>query len=278
MNVLFVLRALEFSPNMEDKDAAILEAVADRVKSMGHEASFMKETELTCPQTGVSAVFSMGRRESTVRILGEMERTGVKVFNSPASVGLSRDRAEQTRLLMKCGVPVPPTTVADLDSDVPFPGFPLWMKRGDGFSQSPHDVSYVDTADEAAEHLDWMRRQGYKTVVCSRHLDGDLLKFYGVVGGQQPFFYCYYAADGHSKFGLEQRNGTAQGYGFDKDYLRSVCESAARAVGLSVYGGDCIVDKDGGVFLIDLNDWPSFSRCRLEAAGAIGALVDEKEN
>lgn len=277
MNVLFIFRAPEFSPNMEDKDATILKAVADRVKDMGHTVRFMKETELTQPQTDVQTVFSMGRRESTVRILGEMQRTGIKVSNSPASIVLSSDRADQTRRLMGCGIPVPPTTVTELDSDVSYPGFPLWIKRGDGFSQNPRDVAYVATLEEAEDHLCWMRRQGYRTAVCSRHLDGDLLKFYGVAGGAQPFFYWYYAADGHSKFGLERRNGTAQVYGFDQDCLRTVCESAARVAGLTVYGGDCIVDRDGGVFLIDLNDWPSFSRCRQEAAGAIGALVDVHE-
>lgn len=290
MNVLFIFRDPEFSPNMADKDAAILEAVADCVKDKGHAIRFMKESELTETeqthtgvrtdelidvQTDVQVVFSMGRYESTVRILKGMEHRGVRVFNSPASVGLSADRAELTKRLMEGNIPVPPTTIAGLDGEVQCPGFPCWMKRGDGFSQNPEDVAFVDSEDKAKEHCEWMRRQGYKSAVCSAHLDGDLVKFYGVTSGTQPLFYWYYAADGHSKFGLERQNGSAQGYDFNRDSLRSVCESAAKTVGLSVYGGDCIVDKDGGIFLIDLNDWPSFSKCRLDAAVAISSLVDE---
>ena len=273
MNILFIFRAPEFSPNMEDKDAAILEAVADSVRNMGHAVCFMRETELTEPQTDVQAVFSMGRHASTVGILKDMENKGVRVFNSPASIELCGNRAEQMRLLAEGNIPIPPTSIVELDNDEHYPDFPLWMKRGDGFSQSPQDVAYVDSVEEATEHCRWMRQQGYKTVVCSQHLDGDLVKFYGVIGGGQPFFYWYYATDGHSKFGLESRNGTKQGYDFNREYMRSVCESAAGVVGLSVYGGDCIVDKDGNIFLIDLNDWPSFSKCRQDAAVAISALV-----
>ena len=45
--------------------------------------------------------------------------------------------------------------------------------------------------------------------------------------------------------------------------------SAARAVGLEVYGGDCVFSPSAGVALIDLNDWPSYGPCRAAAADAI---------
>ena len=47
----------------------------------------------------------------------------------------------------------------------------------------------------------------------------------------------------------------------------------AEAVGLKVYGGDCIVDETGHFYMIDFNDWPSFSRCREEAATAIASFT-----
>ena len=40
-----------------------------------------------------------------------------------------------------------------------------------------------------------------------------------------------------------------------------------------IYGGDVIIGSDGIARLIDLNDWPSFSACREEAADAIAGLV-----
>ena len=60
------------------------------------------------------------------------------------------------------------------------------------------------------------------------------------------------------------------------DELTAVADKAAEAAGLDVYGGDCIVRADGTFCIIDLNDWPSFSRCKTEAAKAIAMLVKEK--
>lgn len=50
----------------------------------------------------------------------------------------------------------------------------------------------------------------------------------------------------------------------------------AGAVVVDVYGGDCIVRPDGTFCVIDFNDWPSFSRCRGEAAEAIARLALHK--
>ena len=41
-------------------------------------------------------------------------------------------------------------------------------------------------------------------------------------------------------------------------------------------GGDLIIGHDGVARLIDLNDWPSFSACRSEAADAIAKLVTKR--
>ena len=46
------------------------------------------------------------------------------------------------------------------------------------------------------------------------------------------------------------------------------------AADVAIYGGDCIVRDDGSFALIDFNDWPSFARCREEAAAAICRLVE----
>ena len=55
--------------------------------------------------------------------------------------------------------------------------------------------------------------------------------------------------------------------------MQAEAERLAEAVGIEVYGGDCIVSSDGTFCLIDFNDWPSFSRCREEAAEAIASLI-----
>ncbi|MFS6554926.1 hypothetical protein VPJ68_05445, partial [Parabacteroides distasonis] len=45
-----------------------------------------------------------------------------------------------------------------------------------------------------------------------------------------------------------------------------------------MYGGDAIVTADGNFVIIDFNDWPSFSRCRDEAAEAIAEYVKKMKN
>ena len=52
-----------------------------------------------------------------------------------------------------------------------------------------------------------------------------------------------------------------------------MAETVSALTGVDIYGGDAIVREDGGFCLIDFNDWPSFSRCRAEAAQAVCDLI-----
>ena len=53
-----------------------------------------------------------------------------------------------------------------------------------------------------------------------------------------------------------------------------VADAASDAVGLEVYGGDCVATEKGDLQLIDLNDWPSYGPCRAEGARAIAARLE----
>ena len=119
------------------------------------------------------------------------------------------------------------------------------------------------------------RERGIDSYTVSAHVRGDLVKFYGVKG--TGFFRHYYPTDdGQTKFGDEQHNGAACHHPFDVENLRREAERLAEATGVAVYGGDCIVREDGSWCMIDFNDWPSFSRCREEAAAAIVRLVEHR--
>ena len=80
--------------------------------------------------------------------------------------------------------------------------------------------------------------------------------------------------DGNTKFRDEEHNGSACHFPFELSAVQADAEHLAEAVGIKVYGGDCIVRSDGSFCFIDFNDWPSFSRCREEAAEAIASLVE----
>jgi len=58
--------------------------------------------------------------------------------------------------------------------------------------------------------------------------------------------------------------------------LQYEAERLAKAVGVEVFGGDAIIRSDGTFCVIDFNDWPSFSRCRPEAACTIAFLANKK--
>jgi glutathione synthase/RimK-type ligase-like ATP-grasp enzyme len=56
--------------------------------------------------------------------------------------------------------------------------------------------------------------------------------------------------------------------------LAALARAAARALGLEVYGGDCVIDTGGALWLIDVNDWPSFAPCRAAGAEAIARRLE----
>ena len=104
------------------------------------------------------------------------------------------------------------------------------------------------------------RSRGIRSAVVQRHVEGTAVKFYGVRGG---FLSCFSASRAQCKVVAEIG-----------DELRMVAEAASQAIGLEVYGGDCIATEKGRLQLIDLNDWPSYGPCRTEGARAIAARLE----
>lgn len=261
--ILAISRAERFSPNSVAKDAAILDAVCERLRERGHEVCTVSEEGDGWSGGKVGLCLTMGRLPETLARLGAMERQGTLVVNSPRGVDLCCHRARLAEVLGREGVPQPPVEGEG--------GY--WLKRADGCAEAKGDIRYAADALERDLELARMHAEGMGDILVQAHVAGDLVKFYGVAG--TDFFRAFYPGDdGESKFGDELRNGKPRHYAYDPEALRRVGETAARAAGVAVYGGDAIVDADGRPWLIDFNDWPSFSRCREEAAEAIAGMVD----
>ena len=259
MKVLAILRAERFSPNSVGRDTAIMKAVTERLQAYGHEVVTINEDHLQPNhQIAGQLILSMGRLPATLRWLEAQE---AKVINTPQSViRCRRSLLEQT--MKRCGVPVPPMEGTH--------GY--WLKRSDSSAQTKDDIVFCSDKEELKRKIDDFHQRGIDDYTVSAHIVGDVVKFYGVRG--TGFFHHYYPTDdGMSKFGNEQFNGRAHHYKFKAADLQQVSERLAAAVGIDVYGGDCIVKPDGTFCLIDFNDWPSFSRCREEAADAIVKLI-----
>lgn len=137
------------------------------------------------------------------------------------------------------------------------------------------DVRKIDSMEKFHQALNDFATKGITHIVAEEHIEGDLVKFYGVEG--TDFFYATYPTetDGFSKFGLEKENGIPQHYAYDKSKLKQIADQAARVSGLTIYGGDAVVREDGSFAIIDFNDWPSFSSCRKQAAKAIATRLKQ---
>ncbi|HEY9542798.1 hypothetical protein [Prevotella sp.] len=261
MKVIAVQRDEVFSPNSVAKDKAILQAVCDRLALRhGLSISMITEKELTAGHHA-DVFLSMARGRMALNLLQEKEKQGALVLNS--AFGVDRcDRGGLQELMINNGIPVPPTDGPD--------GF--WIKRADQSAQSKADVVYCnDRAALASMQASFVERGVTKWVV-QAHVAGDLVKFYGVKGG---FFHIYYPGDdGISKFGDEALNGVPRHYEFDKAQLEAAADLLSTLTDVAVYGGDAIIDAHGNFYIIDFNDWPSFSRCVSEAAEAICELVE----
>ena len=267
MKVLMIQRAERFSPNSVEKDQAILEAVAERLQQQGHQVEMVSED--TWGSFHLSEVpEALGERPLCVLTMGRLPETlawletqDVRVINTPEGVR-NCARCRLQRIMERIGTPIPPQEGPD--------GY--WLKRGDAAAQSEGDVVFAADCDMLRQAIADMEQRGINDYTVSAHVVGDLVKFYGVLG--TGFFRHYYPTDdGLTKFDDERRNGAAHHYPFDVCALQSACERLAEAVGVDVYGGDVIIQADGSFCLIDFNDWPSFSRCREEAADAIASLV-----
>lgn len=271
-----VMRAGAYSPNHIGNDAAIFNLTAEALRKRGYSINVYSEEQFREREITEPVVMAMCREQESIAKLKELEDAGKLVINSGYGIeNCTRER--MTRLLLANEVPYPESLIVNTNekvkSDLEKGDFSqVWIKRGDFHAMHKEDVSYCRHPEEAQEVLHEYFFRGIKRAVINRHLVGDLIKFYGI-SGQKFFFWFYPFDEGHSKYGHEAINGKSRGIHFDEDYLKEICQKASDVLDVKVYGGDCIVDPDGSIRIIDFNDWPSFAPCRKEAAPHIARCI-----
>lgn len=270
--LLGIRRAERFSPGSKHNDSAILEAVSAEIRKHGYNVCLCTEEEFVNGNHGIpQAIFGMARSEEAIEKLQLMEQNGIPTVNSSAGIR-NCSHANFTQLFAKHSIPQPESKIISTDSSFCFPSFPCWIKRGEGCAQDADDVSFIQTQEEGAAVLRALNERNIQEAVVCQHLTGDLIKFYGVRG--TDFFHSFYpTAMQYSKFGLEQHNGLPNMFDYEAEKLKYIATQAAKATGIEIYGGDCIVQQDDSILLIDFNDWPSFSCCRTEAATYIADCI-----
>ena len=268
-----ILRDSKFSPN--SNDTAIMRTVSMELIHMGCKSTLVPESQLLPQAPPALSIFTMARSEKALDLLSRWQREkSIYIINPPQGVR-NCNRLRLVNLLRQASIPMPPTL--PMCADAPLPRsltYPCWLKRADAAAQSPEDVAFIADKGQLFQHLQLMQQKGVNQFVISRHTEGDLVKFYGVAG--TSFFYWYYPtlqSIPHSKFGLESHNTPIRQIPFSADTLHHIATLCAQVTHCPVYGGDCIVDSKGDIYVIDFNDWPSFSPCIPEASRAIANLL-----
>ena len=263
--LLGIYREPEYSPGQHtSNDAIILQLVARALERAGAGVELAVLPAARSRWRDTALVFSMCQGPAALAELSQWAEAGARIVNDPrASRRTYRDQL--CPLLGMDGVPFPASmfvpTGRPLDRSATshlFRSGPAWAKRADVHATCADDVIRVDGWEAADATLERFHRRGLADIVLQEHCPGDEIKFYGVADAE--FFWYFYPS-------------AFVGYPFDALALRRLAEQAASLAGVGIFGGDAIVAPDGGLTIIDLNDWPSFAPCRGAAAVAIARHI-----
>ncbi|MBR1626736.1 MAG: NTP transferase domain-containing protein [Bacteroidales bacterium] len=292
--VLCIKRYAEYSPNSQNKDEQIINGVADKLRENGFTVVCKEETQIDFQKEYYPLIVSMARNPEVIQYLHEWEKQGCRVINSSFAC-LNCYRETQVKILQNNNIPVPTTRIVKTDTEIKDfneldilkntddKTAELWIKRGDFQTVEEIDVIKVASSDKANAILKNYNSRGIKTAVISENIEGDIIKFYGIASDcsnnekedrknvlSDNFFYMTYPSK--DKFNNDI-NVNKQRIEINKQEFILTCQKAAKVLGLDIYGGDAAVDKKGNFYIIDMNDFPSFSACRNQAAESIVRLV-----
>ncbi len=267
-----IMRAGMFSPNRIGSDAAIFNIVAEQLRKRGCEVRLYSEEQFIGGAVSEHILLNMCREQRSIALLQEREDAGDLVINSGYGIeNCGRERL--WRILRGSNIPYPDSIAVNTDEGIrdlllKHRMTRCWIKRADYQSLHKEDVSYVRHAEEAQEVLQEYFLRGIPRAVITRHIEGDLIKFYGVAG--TGFFYSFLPFERHEP----HKGETARVLEASRaERLAQICRAASDILDVKIYGGDAIIDSDGNITIIDFDDWPSFGPCRNEAAPYIAKCV-----
>jgi len=259
-----IFRESAHSPGRETDDSEILRLTGKHLEARGFRVLIQSPEEVTWPLTErPRGVFFMCERLEILNHLRELAAAGVPLVNAPEAV-LNTYRDRMIALLEEAGVAfIPSRLVSTAGAEVASEALPLWVKRGDVHNTQEGDVTFATSLEAVHAALAGLAARGITQAVLQPHVEGDLVKFYGIGGNARPdgtpaWFRSFY-----------HKNQTLRGYPLDTVELGRTVRRAAAALGLEVYGGDAIATRSGQTVLLDLNAWPSFALFREEAAQRI---------
>lgn len=264
IKVAGLLRELQFSPNHELNDYLILTKTAEEIRKFGVEVNVYSEGDLFKGKILEDYIFSMIQSPVGINYLLKIAPSKKLIINSPQSV-LNCYRYNMLPLLKKGGIKVPRSLIVPSVNSIALPeGFfkdKLWIKRGDAHASCKDDVVNTESEREIGDILKQFNQRNIEYCCVQEHIEGDNIKFYGIRG--KNYFHWYYSENRYKKE-------------FDINFLKSIIYKSAELLGLDIYGGDVIITPEGEIYVIDMNDWPSFAPVRDEASKIIAELIYDR--
>lgn len=260
MNILGIYREEIFSPGKIQEDKEIMnDTLTEISKFGGNIKAIHPDVEAIPEKCDADLVLNMAQSGKTLSILSRWEKDGVRIINSSHSV-INCYRRNMVRLLKENQIPMPRSWIYELEViknelSLAYASEWIgayWIKRGDFHALEPGDVAKVTSLEQMEKILMYFKKKGVNQVVIQEHVEGEVIKFYGV---GDVYIKAFFLPD-NQDIKIDQKT-------------RDIILKAIKCLELEIYGGDMILEPNGNILLIDINDWPSFSLCRKEAAKEI---------
>ena len=259
-----IFREATHSPGRESDDTEILRLTGKHLEAKGYQVTLKTADEVSETDDRPRFIFLMCERLDVLARLRNLELSGVPQVNSPRAVE-NTYRERMIAAFAEANVPFIQSRLVSIHERIDAGALPVWVKRADVHNTQEGDVTFAPTAAAVADALRGLADRGIPRAVLQPHVEGDLIKFYGIGAGggphrEPPWFRWFYHKD--------QR---VAGYPMDPRRLARLVRRAASALWLEVYGGDAIATASGDLVLLDVNAWPSFALYRDEASANIAA-------
>ena len=173
-----IFREREHSPGRENDDTEILRLTGKHIEARGFQVTLKTPEEVGTADPRPLGVFLMCERVGILDRLHALELLGVPHVNSPQAVlNTYRDRMSEANVPFIESRVVPTDAVDDVGP------LPVWVKRADVHNTQAGDVTLASTRDGAAEALRALAARQIPKAVLQPHVEGDLVKFYGIGAG-----------------------------------------------------------------------------------------------
>lgn len=289
--MLAISRDPIYSPNNKEKDAAIWQSTLSLLRQRGWqideftELDWQKKKRVT-QMSDYRKIIHMARHSQSLDLF---QQEKIPVLNLAESVRtVAKSRAKTLTLLRDADIPVSDWVCikSGLQQRVGEASwstyeFPCWIKvtREEGARST--DIRYFQSCSELETGVqERLSSQDVLEMIITPHLEGEIIKCYAVLEKDSfhPRMFRWFRPlqSGYSKFGeAEAHNNALRNLLIDEDELVALAQRIGKALELQIFGFDLIAQPEGQKTVIDVNDWPSFSICRADAAESIASVIDE---